>query len=241
MSIVWNVNTYAQLPSTQDYVRELAEEGLPEGVVVQALTQTKGRGRQGRVWVSPMGNLYMTLLLRPGCAARDVGQLSFVMAVALSAAMDEVLAEGHKKTLKWPNDILIDGRKCAGILLESNLATDGTVDAVIAGIGVNILSAPEGAACLQEVCRGRQVPVHPFRDLALSHIAAYYDHWRKKGFADIHTRWIEQAHGLGQPVAVVLPDGKAEGVFRELDKNGALVLEMPDGTVRTVNTGDVFF
>ncbi|HEY8192261.1 MAG TPA: biotin--[acetyl-CoA-carboxylase] ligase, partial [Alphaproteobacteria bacterium] len=145
----WKIHTYAQLGSTQDYVKELGDEGLPEGTVVQCLTQTKGRGRHGRTWTSPMGGLYMSVLLRPECAAPVAGQLSFVVAVAVSAAMDEVLGKDHKKTLKWPNDILIDGKKCAGILLESGMA-GAMVNWMAVGIGVNIMSAPEDATCLQE-------------------------------------------------------------------------------------------
>ncbi|MBI4031434.1 MAG: biotin--[acetyl-CoA-carboxylase] ligase [Proteobacteria bacterium] len=236
----WKVHTYAQLPSTQDYVKELGEEGLPEGTVVQCLTQTKGRGRHGREWTSPMGGLYMSALLRPQCAAAIAGQLSFVVAVAVSAAMDEVVKKDHKKTLKWPNDILIDGKKCAGILLESGMA-GGMVNWLAAGIGVNIMSAPEGAVCLQEVGKGRQIPVHPFRDIVLSHLKAHYNHWKMQGFSDIRESWLSQAHGLGGKIKVRQPDSETEGIFKDLDKTGALVLSLSGGKEKTVNTGDVFF
>jgi BirA family biotin operon repressor/biotin-[acetyl-CoA-carboxylase] ligase len=154
--VEWKIHTYAQLESTQDYVRSVAEdeEFFAEGVVIQALAQTKGRGRHGNEWQSPMGNLYMSVLLRPECPAQAAGQLSFVVAVALSAAMGEVLADGHVKTLKWPNDILIDGKKVAGILLESNISKLGIVDYVVAGMGVNIMAAPEGAVALAQVSKG---------------------------------------------------------------------------------------
>ncbi len=241
MSIAWNIHTYTQLPSTQDYVRELAEEGLPEGTVVQAMTQTKGRGRQGRNWISPLGNLYMSFILQPNCTPAVAGQISFVAALAVSAAIDEVIAPGYKKTLKWPNDILIDGKKCAGILIESILDKKNQLRALAVGIGVNILSTPEHAIGLQQVGKGDQIPIHPFRDLLLSHISAYYNHWKDKGFSDIRNHWLAQAHGRDGPVRVTLSDGVFEGIFKDLDKDGALVVTLPDGTERRVNAGDVFF
>lgn len=241
--VEWKVHTYAQLESTQDYVRDIAEdeEFFPEGIVVQCLTQSKGRGRRGNEWSSPMGNLYMSLLLRPGCPATAAGQLSFVVAVALSAAMDEVMAPGHTKTLKWPNDILIDGKKAAGILLESNISPMGIVDYVVAGIGVNVMAAPEGAIKLAEVAKGPQVPVHPFRDIALAQISAHYTHWQTAGFADIRAQWLAQAHGLGEAMTARLPDREEKGIFAGLDADGALLLDRGNGDILKISAGEVFF
>jgi BirA family biotin operon repressor/biotin-[acetyl-CoA-carboxylase] ligase len=241
--VAWKIHTYAQLESTQDYVRDIAEdeEFFAEGVVVQCLTQTKGRGRHGNQWQSPVGNLYMSLLLRPECDARIAGQLSFVVAVALSAAMDEVIAPGHDKKLKWPNDILIDGKKTAGILLESSIDKLGRVEYVVAGIGVNVMAAPEGAAALQQVSKGPQVPIHPFRDIVLGHISARYRHWQGGGFADIRGEWLAQGYGLGQPMTARLPDRREEGVFEGLDDDGALLLRHADGGTLKISAGEVFF
>lgn len=235
--VQWKIHTYAQLPSTQDYVKELGDEGLPEGIVVQCLTQTKGRGRHGNTWTSPMGGLYMSILLRPRCPAAMAGQLSFVVAVAVSAAIGEVLMVGHTKTLKWPNDILLDGRKCAGILLESGVK-GAMIDWLAAGIGVNIMSAPEGAVCLQEVGKGRQVPVHPFRDIVLSHLSAYYAHWREKGFTEIRDLWMEQAHALGEEITARTGDHKETGIFKGINENGELLLEQ-NGRVKTISAAEI--
>lgn len=234
----WKVHTYAQLPSTQDYVKELGEEGLPEGTVVQCLTQTKGRGRHGREWTSPMGGLYVSVLLRPQCAASVAGQLSFVVAVAVSAAIDEVIRKDHRKTLKWPNDILIDGKKCAGILLESGMA-GAMVNWLAVGIGVNIMSAPEGAVCLQDVCKGKQVPVHPFRDVALSHLKACYSHWKQHGFADIRESWLSQAHGLGQTIRARTGEKELSGLFKGIDESGVLLLETGEGILQSVAAAEI--
>jgi BirA family biotin operon repressor/biotin-[acetyl-CoA-carboxylase] ligase len=238
--IDWKIHTYASLSSSQDYVRELAAEDFPEGTVIQALSQTKGRGRHGRVWDSPLGNLYMSLLLRPACDAATAGQLSFVVAVALSAAMDEVLAPGHAKTLKWPNDILIDGLKCAGILLESELDADGSVAAIIVGTGVNIHGAPEGAVGLQAVSSEITVPVNKFRDLLLEKLGHYYRLWQQDGFAPIRKLWLAQAHNLGREITVKLGEREMNGVFEDLDASGALKLAQADGKVLDITSGDVY-
>lgn len=235
MSIAFKVHTYASLPSTQDYVKELAEEGLPEGIVVQCLEQRKGRGRHGREWNSPIGNLYMSVLLRPDCPAGEAGQISFVAAVALSAAMDGVLEKGHSKTLKWPNDILIDGKKVSGILIEK----EG--DAYVLGMGVNILAAPEGAISLKQVSGDNRLAIHPFRDSALVKFAHYYGLWRTEGFAPIRRQWLAQAHGLGEKLAVEIAGSKKEGIFRDIDEKGFLVVEGADGKTFDINSGEVYF
>jgi BirA family biotin operon repressor/biotin-[acetyl-CoA-carboxylase] ligase len=241
--IDWKVHTYASLPSSQDYVRELVEdedEFFPEGTVVQALSQTKGRGRHGRQWESPLGNLYMSLLLRPDCDAATAGQISFVIAVALSAAIGQVLRIGHDKKLKWPNDILIDGKKCAGILLESELNPDGGVKAIIVGMGVNIHGAPEGAVGLQQVTDEITVPVNKFRDIALARVSDYYRQWQKEGFAPIRELWLKQAANLGAEITVKLGEKQFQGIFRDLDAGGTLKLVQNDGKVLDITSGDVY-
>ncbi len=240
MSIIWRVQTFSHLPSTQDSIRDLAARGEAEGAVVQTLMQTQGRGRLGNEWVSPMGNLYMSMLLRPRCPASQAGQISFVAAVALSAAIDDVIADGHVKTLKWPNDVLIDARKCAGILLESDLDKDGLVDSLVLGMGVNIMAPPEGRIGLNQVSRG-PVPIHPFRDMVLSHFSAFYEHWRKEGFTDIRSHWLGQAHGLGQAATVRLPGRVLEGIFSGVDEEGTMQLQAADGQKTGISSGDVYF
>lgn len=237
----WTIYSYASLPSTQQYIQELAAEDYPEGIVMQALIQTKGKGRQGRVWTSPMGNLYMSVLLRPDCSADKAGQLSFVAAVALSEAIDTVLADGHVKSLKWPNDILVDNKKCAGILLESDLDEGGTVKSLAMGMGVNIHAPPEDAAGLQALSHEITVPVNKFRDVVIEKLQARYRQWKNQGFAPIRKQWLAQAHGLGQPITATIGSKEQKGIFRDIDENGALIMETPGGDVVSVSAGDVYF
>jgi BirA family biotin operon repressor/biotin-[acetyl-CoA-carboxylase] ligase len=239
----FTIDTYGSLPSTQDAVKDRAAKGAAEGLVVQALTQTGGRGRHGNVWDSPMGNLYMSVLLRPACSAALAWQISFVAAVALSKAMDKFVSRKHIKTLKWPNDVLIDNKKCAGILLESELGKDGTVEWLALGIGVNILSPPPDRIGLKDTMGSqKRLAIHPFRDVVLEEFQNHYDAWRVKGFAPIRKTWLKQAHGLNEPIKVRLTDKTLDGVFEGIDDSGALLLRQKNGdTPMVIHAGEVFF
>lgn len=242
MTIQWKIETFAVLPSTQDEVKDRAlEDGADEGLVIQALTQSEGRGRHGNDWTSPMGNLYMSVLLRPLCTADLAGQISFIVALAVSAAMDEFIVEGHKKTLKWPNDILIDGKKCAGILLESELSPKGLVGHLVIGIGVNILSAPEGKMALKEISGDNRLAVHPFRDRVLHYLDVYYSEWKAGGFAPIRKAWLAQAHAIGHKLTARLPNREEKGIFRDIDESGALILEISGNKQIVIRAGEIYF
>jgi len=242
MSLKWSVEVFQSLPTTQDIAIARAEENCPEGTVIQAMVQTQGRGRHGNGWVSPMGNLYMSFVLRPLCVPDLAGQISFVAALALSAAIDPYLGEAHKKTLKWPNDLLIDGKKCAGILLESRLSDTGLIESLVIGMGINIHAAPEDRVGLQSVAKeGAHFAVHRFRDDVLGQFASYYDGWKTSGFGPIRRDWLAQAHGLNHKLTARLPDREEKGIFRDLAPDGALLLEVSDGQSIAIRAGEVYF
>jgi BirA family biotin operon repressor/biotin-[acetyl-CoA-carboxylase] ligase len=240
MTIAWNVMVLGTAESTQDLVRQAGQSGEGEGYAVQALQQTKGRGRHGNEWDSPMGNLYLSVLLRPPVGADTAGQMAFVVALALSAAMDGYVDRAaHTKTLKWPNDILIDGLKTSGILLETNIKDGLSVDYLIVGTGVNIFAPPEGRMGLDSI-KTRPLYVNVFRDEYLEKLAYYYGLWVQKGFAPIREEWLQQAHGLGRTLTVRLPEVSYEGIFEGIDPAGALLLKV-DGATRTFTAGEVHF
>lgn len=234
----WRTQVLGTTPSTQDLVKDMADTGEPEGLAIQSLQQTGGRGRHGNNWTSPMGNLYVSALLRPNCTPSKAAQLAFVAAVALSEAIDDVIEPSHVKTLKWPNDILIDGKKVSGILLESSLK-EKLVDYVVIGTGVNIFAAPEGAVGIDEI---KRVPVfvNIFRDVYLDKLLGRYREWQDKGFATIREAWLKQAHGLGQDMTIRLPEIAYHGVFKGIDDNGSLLAEV-DGAPRVFTAGEVHF
>ena len=238
----WKIEVFDKLPTTQDLAIARAEEGAAEGSVIQSMLQSAGRGRHGNEWQSPLGNLYMSFLLRPMCRPDLAGQISFVIGLALSAAMDPYVPAPYKKTLKWPNDILIDGKKCAGILLESRLSSDGLVESLVIGMGVNIHAAPEGCAGLQAIAGPeKRLAVHRFRDEVLVRVAECYDGWKSAGFDPARRDWLAQAHGLNHKISARLQEQTIKGIFRDIDPDGALILEDGSGKNIAIRAGEVYF
>ena len=227
---------FDELDSTNSEARRLAEAGETGPLWITATRQTAGRGRRGRVWDSPPGNLAATLLLRPEAPAAIVGQLSFVAALAV-AEMAAHFAPSAAITVKWPNDVLAESRKLAGILLESGPGW------LAIGIGVNLAGFPQGtefpATSLAQLGIAPPTP-----DSALTVLAARFAHWyalwMSEGFETIRAAWLARAGGLGLPIRARLPHETREGVFEGIDANGALLLN-EQGQVRAIAAGEVFF
>ena len=227
--------------STNDEARARARLGAADGTIVWARSQTAGRGRRGRAWASPAGNLYVSLLLRPSGPPATVAQLGFVAALALADTLQQA-APLAATTLKWPNDVLLGGRKLAGILLESEGARRDGVDALILGLGVNLAAHPADAEFPATDLRAEGATLAA--EAALESFVAAFDRWRQRwvseGFAPARAAWRARAHGLGQPIRVRLADATLEGIFADLDAEGFLLLDTRDGR-RRVSAGDVFF
>lgn len=227
--------------STNDEARALAQNGAPEGTLVWARRQDAGRGRRGRAWSSPDGNLYMTLVLRPPVPPAQAAQVSFVTAVALGEAI-AALIPGTPR-LKWPNDVLIDGAKTAGILLESEPGRTGAVDWLVLGMGVNVRHYPpdtEYRATSISASGSPQVTVEAVLERFAQSFEAWYLRWSTQGFAPVRAAWLNAAHGLGGPVTVRLAGESFSARFVDLDSDGALVADTGNG-IRRVTAGDVFF
>jgi BirA family biotin operon repressor/biotin-[acetyl-CoA-carboxylase] ligase len=236
----WQIEIYQSVESTQTLCHDAAQNNRPEGIVIQGLQQKGGKGRHGNRWDSPVGNLYMSILLRPDCAIEQAGQLSFVVAVAVSAAMDDYIdPHKHTKTLKWPNDILVDGMKLSGILLESNMS-ESKLRSIILGMGVNIFNKPPLATCLNDVARD-PVYINVVRDNILKKLSYCYRLWQEKGFAPIHKEWLKQAHGMGQPMTARLPGKSFKGIFQGVREDGSLILAQENGEEKIIHAAEVHF
>ena len=229
--------------STNDEAKGRAAAGAPEGTVVCARQQRAGRGRRGREWVSPPGNLYVSVILRPACEARRVAQLSFVAALAVLDLVDGPLP--GRTQCKWPNDILVDGGKVAGILLESALGPGGRVDWVVLGVGVNVASHPglKGPIPSTSLVDAGAPPLPPEDALAplLAALTRRRQVWEEEGFAPIRRAWLARAHGLGGPVTVANGDQMFTGTFEGVDAEGALVLAQAGAAPISIAAGDVYF
>lgn len=238
---MWDTADIIQLDavgSTNDYAKDLARKGAIEGTIVTAACQTAGKGRQGNQWMSEPGNLYMTLVLRPGVSAADSGQLSFLAAVALANAVEKVLPAGTKIALKWPNDLLLNGKKAAGILLETEAGSGKTVDWLVMGMGLNIAHAPDNAISLGSL--GGHIAPLDMLQIVRSDIMAFYEVWQREGFSPIRAAWLARAAHREQEINVRLPTETFRATFLGIDEAGALHVKLPDGQERHIASGEVF-
>lgn len=236
-----------QLPtinSTSEELKRLGRGGAPEGTLVWALRQTAGHGRFGRPWISPVGNLYFSLLLRPRSSPQEVMQLTFVAALAVAEAVSRPLDAGARVSCKWPNDVLISGKKVAGILLESELDEGGTVNSLVIGAGVNIVSHPPPeaveypATSLWAEGAGAETARSVLERFCPSFLV-WHDRWRDGGFQPVREAWLARADRRHRRIEVRMDGETASGIFADLDPSGALVLQQ-DGGQRRIFAGDVF-
>jgi BirA family transcriptional regulator, biotin operon repressor / biotin---[acetyl-CoA-carboxylase] ligase len=215
----------------------LAADGQAEGLWIRAKRQTAGRGRMGRDWASPPGNLYTSTLVRLRSGDPSAATLGFVAAIALDKIMS-IYARDVAFHIKWPNDVMAQGAKLSGILLER------TGDAIVVGIGVNLASHPNFKD-RQTTSLAALTGTAPDPDIFLEYLAEAFAHsvalWRSEGLAPILAQWQARAHPIGAALKVNLPDGeRLEGLYEGLNADGALRLRLADGAVRVIHAGDVF-
>lgn len=233
-----------RIGSTNEEAKRLASANALAGTLIWAGEQLAGRGRRGRSWNSPPGNLYLSLLLRPACPPAQACQLSFVTAVALTDAVTSLLPAGTSVTLKWPNDVLVGGAKISGILLEAGAAADRSVEWLVIGVGVNLVSHPTDTAYpATDLAREGAAVCSPGDALAIfaERFECWHAIWDKEGFSPVRARWLALARGIGGAIEIRLEGETLQGLFSNLDETGALMLDMPDGTRRRITTGDLFF
>lgn len=225
--------------NTEALQRGRAGERGPLWIVARA--QTEGRGRRGRTWSSPDGNLAASLLTTVNAPLSVGATLGFVAGLAVLRAIENCTS-GLAVTLKWPNDILADGRKLAGILLESE--SSEAPAAIVIGIGVNVLSAPDDVAfpAVSLNALGHDVSAeHVFAELSDAWVDVFAVWNNGRGVDAIRSQWLRHAAGLGREISVRTGETTLQGIFRTLDEQGRLVLQTADGAEVTVTAGDVYF
>ncbi|GGH20555.1 biotin--[acetyl-CoA-carboxylase] ligase [Alsobacter metallidurans] len=238
----YRVEAFESLGSTNDEAMARGRAGDHGRLWIVAREQGQGRGRNGRVWSSPPGNLYCSLLLRTPCQPALAPQIGFVAGVALHRAVSAVSAlSPGRLALKWPNDLLLDRAKLAGILVEGSMAPGGDLTVVI-GIGVNAAHNPADTPypATNLGAKGLPVGVSPLFAALSDTMAETLARWDAgRGFQLIRREWLERAGGLGEAITVRRPDGDRRGIFVDLDPDGRLLLD--EGTRRVaIEAGDVF-
>ncbi|HET6621774.1 MAG TPA: biotin--[acetyl-CoA-carboxylase] ligase [Dongiaceae bacterium] len=238
MSLAFRVEQVAEIDSTNEACRLRALAGEGAGLVVRADRQTAGRGRRGRTWTSPAGNLHASLLLRPERAVSEAAALGFAAVMAIGDVAEALLPDRAQVRHKWPNDLLVHGRKASGILLEAQPGF------LVLGVGVNILSHPADTPYpATDLLAEGAAPIAP-QALLERFLAAFgplHETWAADGFAALLPAWRRRAAGLGAAIEVRLEREVVSGLFRDLDPDGALRLALADGTERRIAAGDVYF
>lgn len=240
----FNLICLPRVASTNDEARKLAQDGAVEGTMVWGLEQTAGRGRRGRGWHSPPGNLYVSIVLRPGKPAPQAALIGFVAAVALADALRDLGLADNRLRLKWPNDVLVDRAKVAGILIETSAAVGRMPDWLVLGMGVNLAHAPADTPYPAMTLRRAglaTLTVEALLEALAGRLAEWYGRWQSAGFEPVRAAWLKRAVGLGEPIEVRLERQTLQGRFLALEEDGALTLELAEGERRRVTVGDVFF
>jgi len=243
---------FQRVGSTMDVAKALAEQGAPEGTLVWAARQDQGRGRLGRVWESPEGGAYFSLILRPSRPPTEAPQLSLVAGLAAAEAIRELTA--LSPSIRWPNDVLIDGKKVAGVLTEGTSGSsvqriaDSVQNYVVVGVGINISTdpreLPETATSLQEASsstlNAERSPLDPFALTAMlcRKFDGWYDIWTAQSFAPIRKTlrpWLT----LGGFVRLTVGGSEVEGQATDVDEQGHLLVRLESGAVRAFEAGEV--
>ncbi|MFZ4540468.1 MAG: biotin--[acetyl-CoA-carboxylase] ligase [Rickettsiales bacterium] len=242
----YHLLSYDVLDSTNSESKRLAGGGASHGAVIWSRRQTAGRGRMGREWVSADGNLFTTVLLSPKKRLEECTQLSFVAALAVAETLAAIVPDPSKIACKWPNDVLVDGKKIAGILLESFTTKEliTTRQWISVGVGVNVDNFPEHvmfpATCLRDAgveLISAKIVLSRF----VHNFIHRYDEWAAKGFATIEKAWTAMAYQLGKSVEVIVGDDKLRGVFAGIDSQGHMLLRDKKKNITEISAGDVFY
>lgn len=242
----YHLLSYDVLDGTNAEAKRLAGGGASHGAVIWAKRQTAGRGRMNREWVSAEGNLFVTVLLAPEVALEQCSQLSFVAALAVAETLEGILPNPEAVRCKWPNDVLVAGKKISGILLES-FTTQELVSKrqwLAVGIGINVDSFPEHvmfpATCLRD-SGVELISAKIVLSRLVHNFISAYDLWAAKGFEPIKRAWEERAYHLGKPVDVIVGEEQLSGVFAGVDAEGNLLLADKKKQLIPISAGDVFF
>lgn len=235
------------LDSTNDEARRLAEGGGAHGAVIWSRKQTHGKGRKGRVWISEEGNLFVSFLLSPDVALERLPELSFVAGLAVLDTIQPIVADLGEVSLKWPNDVLLNNKKIAGILAESfETSKKAGISArrwAVIGIGVNVEHHPEKDVLYPTTdLKSAGVEIVSAKIILsrlIHHFILRYDQWMHSGFASIRSAWRANAKDIGALVSVQQEESVIEGMFLDIDPQGRMIIEDKDGEKVFIGSGDV--
>ncbi|MBT3991364.1 MAG: biotin--[acetyl-CoA-carboxylase] ligase [Rhodospirillaceae bacterium] len=240
----FNLVKLDSIGSTNEELKQRTlKENAAEGLVVWALEQTAGKGRQKRDWVSKPGNMYCSVLFRPDCAMAEAAQIGFLPVIAAGEALVSLLGNAAPLRYKWPNDLLLNRKKIGGALLEAGVGQNGLAAWVVIGCGLNLQHYPDGTrfpATSVHDEMDTDLAIEAVIEAYLQCLASWYHRWQEDGFEPVRQAWLASAHTFDEPLVIETGSDVVSGPFRDLDENGALVIETDDGP-RRISVGDVYF
>ena len=240
----YRLHRFGTVGSTNDEARHLAQQGAPDRTVVVAEMQTAGRGRHGREWQSPRGNLHASFVLRPPVPPDRAARIGFVAALAVHDTVAAFAAEPAAVACKWPNDVLVGDAKIAGILPESSTGADGALEWIVLGIGIDVASPATGTGRPTAALAAQGAGGGPDADTVLAVLAHALDarlaQWLDGSFERVRAAWLDRAWGIGRRIGVDLSGRRVEGRFLGLDRQGALLLDTGGSGPCIVHSGEVF-
>lgn len=237
----WRLSVYPSLPSTSAFCCARAAEGAAEGLAVLALAQTQGRGSRGRTWCSPPGGLSLSVVLRPDAPMAQAGQWALLAGLALVDGLAGFLPDPTPLVLKWPNDVLLRGRKLGGVLIDSTADLAGRIGWLVIGFGANLAQTPHlpdraNVAALAEAALAP--PPEQAAGAVLDRLAHWYRVWCDDGFDAVRPAWLRHAEPLGTPLRIRLARQEVAGRFAGLRDDGALLLQTAEGLL-AYSTGEI--
>jgi BirA family biotin operon repressor/biotin-[acetyl-CoA-carboxylase] ligase len=237
--ISWRLERYEELASTSDFCIERAKAGEPEGLAVFAARQSAGRGSRGRSWLSPPGNVALSVLLRPETSPAQSSMFPLLCGIATVDAITGALSSGPVPMLKWPNDVLLNGQKCAGLLIDATQA-QARFDWLVIGIGINVAYAPElpGRATTCLAAEGAVTTAIAVAEAVLDQLSIWLAIFHAAGSTQIVPSWLSRAHPVGTHLEVKTPHQTAAGTFAGLTQAGELLLNVKN-RIQTYRTGEI--
>lgn len=239
-----NLYIYDTLPTTMVEARKFADEGAPSGTAVVALEQSDGRGRLGRTWISQPGNLYATFILRPKIQLKEAGKLSLIVGLALKHVLTPYIDSSRVK-LKWPNDVLVDAKKIAGILIEMIPGEGEGAFVLLVGIGVNVQHFLHDVRYPATSLSQEGIHINPLQLIQPLHDALeeLVNKFAEGQYPQWHQDWMDASFGTGGSVSLFQDSDEpmASGVFAGIDENGSLLIRDEAGLEKAYYVGDVVF
>ena len=240
MSIDWQIKTFDTLPSTQDTLKDLISRSsdIKEGMAILAYLQTGGYGRHNRKWQGDKGNLYLSFLITPPKDKSPAAQISIITGISLIKTIKDYIDAPEIK-LKWPNDVMIDSKKCAGILVEST--GDNSKTHMLVGLGVNIAHAPLAISSSLNAYASEKIEIKQFTNHFLSTFSDDYTRWTTEGFQPFRDQFINLTYDKKTAISVNVGSNQITGAFIDIDNDGNLEIMCNDTqTIQKITSGEVF-